>query len=77
MMLTVVLGLLEAGGFVTCRQREAPPRCLPAAGPGSPPGLTHKGALSLAFSVALQSLKAELCGENRHKFQVQIARWVI
>lgn len=71
--LTVVPYLLEAEGFVTCRQREAPSRCLPAAGPSSPPGLAYKGSLSSGFSVALQSLKAELCGENRHKFHIWIA----
>lgn len=48
-LLTIVLYLLEAEGFVTCRQREAPSRCLPAAGPSSPPGLAHKGPLSSEF----------------------------
>lgn len=48
-LLTIVLYLLEAEGFVTCRQREAPSRCLPAAGPSSPPGLAHKGPLSSGF----------------------------
>lgn len=49
MLLTIVLYLLEAEGFVTCRQKEAPSRCLPAAGPSSPPGPAHKGPLSSGF----------------------------
>lgn len=46
-------------------------RCLPAAGPGSHLQRAHKGALCWLRG-ALQSLKTELCGENRHKFPVQI-----
>lgn len=72
-MLTVVLCLLEAEVFITCRQSEAPPRCLPPAELTSPPGLAYKGSLSSGFSVASQSLKAELYEENHHKFHVWIA----
>lgn len=72
-MITAILHLLEAEVLVTCRQKEAPLRHLPAAGPGSPPGLLYKGSLYSGFSVALQSLKAEFCGERWHNWHVQIA----
>lgn len=71
--ISAILHLLEAEVLVTCRQREAPLRRLPAAGPGSPAGLLYKGSLSSGFSVALQSLKAELCGERWHNCHVRIA----
>lgn len=63
-MLTVVLYLLEAEVFVTCRQREAPSRCLPAAGPSSPPGLAYKRSLLRFFCSFTKSESWALWGKR-------------